>query len=230
MKYITAILALASSVSVAAVRTAEVDNVDESGGGEGSVLSKNNAPRQSSSSSSSNNGQRRLRRNDDIEDSRSSDTNEKTTAVSANNKNQRTLSLSSTQQRRPRRLPNGQQQQEKKRQTQSTTSSSAPGCGPTSGTHHSPYIGCYTDKLSDRAFPFQLYADSSTTNKDKGHGALDCERECTSRGYRYIGREFKGQCFCGNNLDDIVRHGMDSGCNCCGYNVGSNKMCVWEVS
>ena len=235
MKYITAILALTSSsssslVSGSAVQVAaEVDNVDENGGGEGSVLSKNNAPRQSSSSSS-NNGQRRLRRNDSIEDSRSSDTNEKTTAVSANNKNQRTLSLSSTQQSRPPRLPNGQQQQqETNRQTQST-SNAAPGCGPTSGTHHSPYIGCYTDKLSDRAFPFQLYADSSTTNKDKGHGALDCERECTSRGYRYIGREFKGQCFCGNNLDDIVRHGMDSGCNCCGYNVGSNKMCVWEVS
>ena len=126
-----------------------------------------------------------------------------------------------------RRLRRNDNMEEDDSRGLANAAAAAPGCGPTSGTHHSPYIGCYTEKISDRAFPYQLYANSPT--KNKGHGALDCERECSSKGYRYIGRQFKGQCFCGNELDDIVRYGTDSGCNCCGYNVGANKMCVWEV-
>ncbi|KAL7531376.1 hypothetical protein ACHAXR_004004 [Thalassiosira sp. AJA248-18] len=125
----------------------------------------------------------------------------------------------------PRRL----QQQQHQRQSTASSSSAAPGCGPTPGTHHSPYLGCYADKINDRAFPFELH-ESMSRSKRIGHGALDCERECSSRGYRYFGREYKGQCFCGNvMLEDIVRHGEESGCDCCGSHVGSgNKMCVWE--
>jgi hypothetical protein len=102
----------------------------------------------------------------------------------------------------------------------------APGCGPTPGTHHSPYLGCYSDKKDDRAFPYELYGGMPSRFE---HGALDCERECTKRGFRYFGREYIGQCFCGNAIDDITRHGMDDGCDCCGTNVGEGKMCVWEV-
>ncbi|KAL7546789.1 hypothetical protein ACHAWF_010121 [Thalassiosira exigua] len=110
----------------------------------------------------------------------------------------------------------------------STPSASAPGCGPSPGTFHSPYLGCYVDKVGDRALPFELFAGMSR-NKRLGHGALDCERHCSQRGYRYFAREYRGQCFCGNNdLGRITRHGATSGCNCCGGNVGPGKMCLWE--
>ena len=124
-------------------------------------------------------------------------------------------------------------------QTSSSSSSSvaAPGCGPSSGTIHSPYLGCFTDKASDRAFPYEHNGGLSNSLRF-GHGALDCERVCSNNkannnggdGYRYFGREFKGQCFCGNELERIVMYGMDEGCDCCGGNVGAGKMCVWEVS
>lgn len=104
--------------------------------------------------------------------------------------------------------------------TSTGSSNNAPGCGPSSGTYHSVYLGCYDDRQEDRAFPFQVPFSF--------HGALDCERECTSRNYLYFGRQFKGQCFCGSDYSQIVRHGADSGCNCCGENVGGGKQCVWE--
>lgn len=91
----------------------------------------------------------------------------------------------------------------------------APGCGSTAGTIHSPFIGCYADRRRDRAFDFELYAGSAARNR--GHGALDCERECSARDYRYFGREFRGQCFCGNDpLAEIGRHGRAEHCDCCG--------------
>ena len=106
----------------------------------------------------------------------------------------------------------------------------APGCGPSPGTHHSPYLGCYADKPTDRAFPYELYSQySSNSYKRLGNSVLTCEVECTKLGYRYFGREYKGQCFCGNEIQRIVRYGVDNGCNCCGENVGGNLMCVWEV-
>jgi len=98
------------------------------------------------------------------------------------------------------------------------SSNYAPGCGLSTGTYNSIYLGCYDDHQDDRAFPFQVPSN--------GHGTLDCERACTS--YRYFGRQFKGQCFCGSDYSQIVRHGTDSGCNCCGENVGGGKQCVWE--
>ncbi len=96
----------------------------------------------------------------------------------------------------------------------------APGCGQSTGTYHSKYLGCYDDRQDDRAFPFQVPSN--------GHGTVDCERECTSRRYRYFGRQFKGQCFCGSDYSQIVRHGTETGCNCCAVNVGGGKQCVWE--
>ena len=104
----------------------------------------------------------------------------------------------------------------------------APGCGG-AGTYHSPYLGCWDDKVNDRAFPFELY-EGHSSDKRFGHGALDCERECSQRGYRYFGRQFKGQCFCGADLSQITRHGSETGCDCCGANVGSSRFCLWENS
>ena len=54
-----------------------------------------------------------------------------------------------------------------------TTQLAAPKCGPTSGTHHSPYIGCYTDKLNDRIMSFEL--------PGKYHSVLTCEKICSDR-------------------------------------------------
>lgn len=104
--------------------------------------------------------------------------------------------------------------------TDTGSSNYAPGCGQSTGTYHSKYLGCYDDRQDDRAFPFQL--------PSKGYGTVDCERECTNRRYRYFGRQFKGQCFCGSDYSQIVRHGTDTGCNCCAVNVGGGKQCVWE--
>jgi len=118
------------------------------------------------------------------------------------------------------------------RQNEDTPSSSnhAPGCGPTAGTHHSPYLGCFDDKASDRAFSFELY-EGQSRDKRLGHGVLECEKECTNRGYQFFGREYLGQCFCGNNLSKITRHGRETGCNCCGRNVGPGMLCcLWENS
>ncbi len=100
------------------------------------------------------------------------------------------------------------------------SSNYAPGCGESTGTYHSKYLGCYDDRQDDRAFPYQVPSN--------GYGTVDCERECTSRRYRYFGRQFKGQCFCGSDYSQIVRHGTDTGCNCCAANVGGGKQCVWE--
>ena len=61
--------------------------------------------------------------------------------------------------------------------TQTTTTQlAAPKCGPTSGTYHSPYIGCYTDKLNDRIMSFEL--------SGKYHSVLTCEKICTDRKVR----------------------------------------------
>ena len=65
---------------------------------------------------------------------------------------------------------------------------------------------------------------------NKYHSVLTCEKICTDKGYRYIGREFKGQCFCHDLMNDIMKHGVENDCDCCGANVGGGKICVWEVS
>jgi len=109
-----------------------------------------------------------------------------------------------------------------------TRTAHAPGCGG-AGTYHSPYLGCWDDKVNDRAFPFELH-EGHSSDKRFGHGALDCERECSHRGYRYFGRQFKGQCFCGTDMSQITRHGRENNCDCCGANVGSGRFCLWENS
>ena len=70
--------------------------------------------------------------------------------------------------------------------TVQTSQLAAPKCGPTSGTHHSPYIGCYTDKLNDRIMSFEL--------PNKYHSVLTCEKQCSDRKvprlYLFISSEF----------------------------------------
>ena len=94
----------------------------------------------------------------------------------------------------------------------------APNCD--AGEHPSaPYLGCYKDKNRDRAMPYQV--------KGRNHSARDCQEECTKKGYAYFAREWRGQCFCGSTTS-YSDHGPASDCDCCGSNVGANKMCVWD--
>jgi len=52
-----------------------------------------------------------------------------------------------------------------------------------------------------------------------------CAQAC--RGYKYLGRQWKGECWCGNSSYDM--HGEEPrGCNCDGKNVGDWRNCVYE--
>lgn len=53
---------------------------------------------------------------------------------------------------------------------------------------------------------------------------MDCEEECGKLGFSHFSREWKGQCFCGSGSNDYAMHGEASDCDCCGENVGGNKM------
>jgi len=61
--------------------------------------------------------------------------------------------------------------------------------------------GCYADK-SDRDLPFD------NRNNDIGHD--DCANRCRSKGYKFMGRQFHRQCFCGNN--DPGKYGKSGSC------------------
>lgn len=95
----------------------------------------------------------------------------------------------------------------------------APGCSG-NGSPSANYMGCFKNKNRDRALPYMVGG--------RRHSAKDCQDECESKGMKYFSREWKGQCFCSND-NDFAKHGSDSGCDCCGSNVGGNKMCVWQV-
>eukprot|EP00581_Thalassiosira_minuscula_P009335 CAMPEP_0183704974 /NCGR_PEP_ID=MMETSP0737-20130205/2180_1 /TAXON_ID=385413 /ORGANISM="Thalassiosira miniscula, Strain CCMP1093" /LENGTH=171 /DNA_ID=CAMNT_0025932015 /DNA_START=253 /DNA_END=768 /DNA_ORIENTATION=- len=60
------------------------------------------------------------------------------------------------------------------------------------------------------------------------HSAEECEAACNSEEYVYFGLQWKGQCFC-SNRPQYDKHGSESGCDCCGDDVGANKMCVWMI-
>ncbi|KAL9188111.1 hypothetical protein ACHAXT_006489 [Thalassiosira profunda] len=164
----------------------------------------------------SRNGRRRLRRTNESAGKPA----QEAASTSGNSIDRRMAKLPREQRRQRRRQPPPQS-------ARSAATNAAPGCGPTPGTHRSPYLGCYADRAAARAFPFELHANLSRERR-LGHGALDCERECSARGYRFVGREFRGQCFCGNKWSEIARYGKAVGCDCCGNNVGANRMCVWE--
>lgn len=89
------------------------------------------------------------------------------------------------------------------------------GCG---AAPSAPYLGCFRNKNRDRALDFNVGG--------RFHSAQTCMSECTSRGFKYFAREWKGQCWCGDK-SNYGKHGTTDGCDCCGGNVGANKMCVW---
>ena len=87
-------------------------------------------------------------------------------------------------------------------------------------------LGCYRDKKTDRALPHEIFGPES-----RKVSPAECETACASAGYDLWGRQFKGQCFCGSMAADygFGRHGVTSGCDCCGDNVGSNKFCAYAL-
>ncbi|KAL3791707.1 hypothetical protein ACHAWO_006269 [Cyclotella atomus] len=90
----------------------------------------------------------------------------------------------------------------------------------------STQLGCYNDKNSDRALPIEIFGP-----KSRNILPSECEAACASAGYDLWGRQFKGQCFCGE-MDATYgfgKHGTASGCDCCGDNVGSNIFCAYAL-
>eukprot|EP00588_Corethron_pennatum_P035636 CAMPEP_0194345600 /NCGR_PEP_ID=MMETSP0171-20130528/104949_1 /TAXON_ID=218684 /ORGANISM="Corethron pennatum, Strain L29A3" /LENGTH=783 /DNA_ID=CAMNT_0039112609 /DNA_START=54 /DNA_END=2405 /DNA_ORIENTATION=- len=81
------------------------------------------------------------------------------------------------------------------------------------------YAGCYKDKKGSRMFSSEAQSRDASTEK--------CAKLC--EGYRYFARQFKGQCFCGDQ-DDYGRHGSSGRCNCEGSNVGKYVACVYDTS
>lgn len=82
----------------------------------------------------------------------------------------------------------------------------------------SAYMGCYKNRNNERALKFKI--------DDRFHSAEDCETKCHKLDFRYFAREWKGQCYCGNN-SDYDKHGKADDCECCAANVGARRMCVW---
>jgi len=94
-------------------------------------------------------------------------------------------------------------------------------CGKKSPMLSSPdveykYIGCYRDKSNDRVFSNMVQRRDTTTEL--------CASLCGN--FNYFLRQFKGQCFCGD--DGYDKHGPSTECDCGGENVGSSVGCVYE--
>ena len=87
-------------------------------------------------------------------------------------------------------------------------------CNGSSSTY--TYKGCYKDEPT-RDLPNELSTGGSSM--------VQCEQMCTDAGYQYSGRQYRGQCFCG---DTYGTYGEATGCDCDGSNVGSWKNCVSE--
>mmetsp|Transcript_891 Transcript_891/g.1411 ORF Transcript_891/g.1411 Transcript_891/m.1411 type:complete len:428 (+) Transcript_891:265-1548(+) len=84
----------------------------------------------------------------------------------------------------------------------------------------SAYLGCYENRNQNRALPHEIGG--------RPHTARECEEACANKGFLYFAREWRGQCFC-SNTDDYNKHGTATNCDCCGTNVGANKMCVYKL-
>ena len=73
---------------------------------------------------------------------------------------------------------------------QSEQYDAAPGC--TDKFQDAPYLGCYEDRHKNRALPHEV--------NGRYHSAEDCHTECNKAGYMYFSRQWRGQCFCGNDV------------------------------
>jgi hypothetical protein len=83
------------------------------------------------------------------------------------------------------------------------------------------YLGCFKDSVPDRAL-------NHTIGKKISLGS--CVKECSDKGYLYAGRQYYGECYCGN--DGYDKHGVkEKGCyKCDSDNVGSNRNCIYLLT
>ena len=81
------------------------------------------------------------------------------------------------------------------------------------------YIGCYRDKTLDRALKFKAGKKMSLNN---------CIQSCKDLGFLYAGRQYLGECYCGNA--DYDKHGQRDDCSHCDSdNVGGHRNCVYSI-
>ena len=81
------------------------------------------------------------------------------------------------------------------------------------------YLGCFRDDF-DRALPNHIQGYFDTAN--------DCNIACYYAGFKYSGRQYVGECWCGNSGYD--KHGSSDMCNDCdSANVGGFVNCVYEA-
>ena len=61
-----------------------------------------------------------------------------------------------------------------------------------------------------------------------GKLSLDqCNAACSSQNFKYSGRQYDGECWCGNG--NYAKHGSSTSCGACdGPNVGGYLSCVYE--
>ena len=79
------------------------------------------------------------------------------------------------------------------------------------------YLGCFNDKR-DRALPLRIAGRFSVSQ---------CNTACSNRRMRYSGRQYNGECYCGNG--NYAKHGSSNQCGACnGANVGAYLSCVYE--
>jgi hypothetical protein len=85
------------------------------------------------------------------------------------------------------------------------------------------YLGCF--KNTNRQDTFEKRMTHAS-----GHGLslAKCEEVCFDGGYRYVGRQWEGICYCGN-LPNYDKYGATTGCKCENESVGSYKFCAYDL-
>ena len=61
-----------------------------------------------------------------------------------------------------------------------------------------------------------------------GLSLVKCEEACRDAGFRFMGRQWKGSCYC-SNQDNYYRYGARGNCACEAENVGSLKFCAYDL-
>ncbi|KAJ1025960.1 hypothetical protein NDA16_002585 [Ustilago loliicola] len=88
-------------------------------------------------------------------------------------------------------------------QTDSTTSSTTSSSSSTTSSSSSPAapaatgftaLGCYLDEVNARSLSYTAYQNNKTNTVD------GCSATCRSKGYRFSGTEYGGECYCDNFL------------------------------
>jgi len=88
------------------------------------------------------------------------------------------------------------------------------------GVAKKKFLGCFKD-TKDRALPY---------NASHGGASVDtCVDQCGEKGYKYVGRQYDGECWCGNSGYDKYGLFTESQCDCDAQNVGPWRQCVYDI-